>query len=138
MTRCHGNEKVAAGLYFRTAELAFKTLDAEGVLPGTALDAYVRVPAIAMLIVGPLLGAAYVMFLPCIGFVMLFWALGETAVGFVVEAAESVARVMKPTWHPALAFFSKARAAARRHEGKDPWADEIKRKLEEDEEGPHA
>ena len=134
MKRCNGNEKVGAGLYMNVGELSFKALDKEGVLPGTEMDTYYRVPALAMLIAGPILGAAYVMFLPCIGFGILLWTLGEKAVVLAAEVVEAVARVIKPTWHPTMAFLSKNKAKAKTaaDEGKDKWAEDVERKLDEE------
>lgn len=77
MTKYNGKDKVGAGIYFCPSELSFKVYDKEGVLPGGMWVRYVKVPTVTMLVVGPVLGAAYVMFLPALGFIMALWAMGE-------------------------------------------------------------
>jgi len=71
MKTYRGTETVAPGIYFNVKELRFHAVDEEGPLPGGAEDLCRRVPTAAMLVVGPLAGLAYAVFLPLIGFVML-------------------------------------------------------------------
>ena len=52
-----------------------------GILPGDAADKYLRVPVLALLVLAPMMGAVYAMFLPFIGFAMLFSFLGKKAFG---------------------------------------------------------
>ena len=56
------------------------------VLPGAEEVNYIRVPTIALMVLGPMLGGVYMMFLPFIGFAMLFWVAGKKVVE-VVKAA---------------------------------------------------
>lgn len=128
MKRYYGNEKVEPGLYFNLRQISFETLDEAGHLPGTAGDEYHRLPVLAMLIVGPALGLAYAIFLPLIGFAMLAW-VGITKLAGVVGAAE-LARVLKPAWQPAMAFFSRGKPAAKKPAAKDGWAEGVKKDLE--------
>ncbi len=130
MTRYHGGETVGAGAYFNAAEWSFKVLSDEGTLPGTTADEYRAVPPIAMLVVGPMLGLAYAIFLPFIGLAMVAWAAVEKT-GHVLAAG---ARVARPAWQPAMSFLTrgkKGKAAAHT----DAWAEEAKRAAHEDE--PH-
>ena len=71
MTRWIGGTKVPAGFYWRKAGWELVTLSGEGgVLPGAGDERYVKVPVLAMLALAPAMGAALVMFLPLMGFVM--------------------------------------------------------------------
>ena len=45
----------------------------------TPANRYLKVPVIALLVLAPLMGAVYAMFLPFIGFAMLFTFLGKKA-----------------------------------------------------------
>jgi hypothetical protein len=67
-----GGERAPAGFYWHTAGWEIATLSGDGgVLPGTPEDRYIRVPALAMLMMAPVMGALLVVFLPFIGFALL-------------------------------------------------------------------
>jgi hypothetical protein len=105
-------------------------VDGEEVLPGTEQEAYLRVPAVAMLVVGPLLGLAFVIFLPLIGFVMVAWIAGRALMALAVQAATACVSVLKPAWEPTMAFLSRGKAAKRASTRPDAWAEEVKKDLE--------
>jgi hypothetical protein len=69
----NGGTKVPAGFYFNKANWEIVTVSGKkgGLLPGDAKAGYLRVPAVAMLAGAPVLGAAFVVFLPVIGFALL-------------------------------------------------------------------
>ncbi len=67
------NKKVKGGFYWDKAEWEMTVVPAEGgTLPGDA-KRFVRVPAFALLLLGPVMGALFVVFLPAIG----IWLLGK-------------------------------------------------------------
>jgi hypothetical protein len=76
-----GGGKVPAGFYFNKANWEIVTVSGKrgGVLPGDAKTEYLKVPAIAMLAGAPVLGAAFVIFLPVIGFALLASAAWKKA-----------------------------------------------------------
>ncbi len=128
MTRYHGGETVGAGAYFNATELSFKVLSDDGVLPGSAADEYRTVPTVALLVVGPVLGLAYAIFLPFIGLAMVTWAALEKA----GQALAAVARVVRPAWQPAMSFLARGKrgkAAARA----DSWSAAAKKAADDDE-----
>jgi hypothetical protein len=131
MKRYHGEEKVPAGLYFNLRELAFTSMDEAGCLPGPHATEYHKVPAVALLVVGPVLGAAYVMFLPVLGFAMLAWVGGRKGLEVSAHAARAAGRVLEPTWDHTMAFLSRRKRAAKAPERKDAWEKGVERKLEE-------
>lgn len=143
MTRYHGTENVRPGIYFNLRQLAFCSMEDEGTLPGTSEDVYRSVPALALLIVGPLVGLAYVIFLPLIGFVMLARIVLGKLLTLTAEAMTAAARVLEPAWQPARAFLSrgrssKARKAKERKTRRDRWAEEVAQELAEElEESPN-
>jgi hypothetical protein len=69
----NGGSKVPAGFYFNKANWEIVTISGKkgGLLPGNAGIDYFKVPAGAMLVAAPVLGAAFVIFLPVIGFGLL-------------------------------------------------------------------
>jgi hypothetical protein len=76
----NGGSKVPAGFYFNRNNWEIVTVSGKkgGLLPGDATD-YLKVPAVAMLAGAPVLGAAFVVFLPVIGFALLATAAWKKA-----------------------------------------------------------
>jgi hypothetical protein len=71
MKRWLGGKRAPAGFYWRPAKWEIVTLSGTGgVLPGEGSERYLKVPVLAMLALAPAMGAALVMFLPLMGFVM--------------------------------------------------------------------
>ena len=58
----------------------------EGVLPGTDGQRYLKLPFWAVLGLAPLLGTMFVMFLPMIGFVLVFMRLGQLSRSMVAPS----------------------------------------------------
>ena len=66
-----GGDQVTFGFYWNRTEWEAQIVPAGGgVLEGDAAVRYLRMPALALLVVMPLMGAAYAMFLPFIGIAM--------------------------------------------------------------------
>jgi len=78
MKRYHGGHQVRGGFYWTPARWEITTVPREGgMLPGGEAIAYVRLPVTLVMLVGATLGAAYVIFLPLIGFVIFFGFAGK-------------------------------------------------------------
>jgi hypothetical protein len=142
MRRYKGNETVNPGIYFNLRELAFRSMEDEGRLPGGEKDVWRAVPFVVMLVVSPVLGILYAIFLPLIGFVMLAGVVLGWAYRHVEAALLAGTRVLRPAWQPALAFLARGRAKVAvttkeetKPEEKDPWKEAVRRKLEETVEG---
>lgn len=130
MKRYWGTQKVQPGIYLNLRHLSFKSMDQEGDLPGTDQDQYRRMPTIVPLIIGPVLGGLYVVFLPLIGFAILLWFAGSKALELAAHAAAASVRVLRPAWRPAKAFFSRNTPARDKNERRDTWAEDVKKDLE--------
>lgn len=135
MKRTTGTATVDPGIYFCPKELQFKAMDERGRLPGTPETKYWKVPALAMLVVAPLVGLAYVIFLPFVGFVML----GAVALEKVRELGHEMATwarpILRPAWQPARAFFARTTRRTKAPERPaerpaDAWADEVRREID--------
>ncbi len=88
MARYHGNETVNPGFYWNPAKWEITTIEKRGAaLPGGEEINYRRIPLPLVLALGPILGAAYVIFLPLIGFGLFFGFLGKKALAGVNRAA---------------------------------------------------
>lgn len=76
MTKYNGGDTVKRGFYASMKRWTIEMIEPEvGTLEGESDERYVRVPVPVMLVAAPFMGAAFVIFLPLIGFVML----GKTA-----------------------------------------------------------
>ncbi len=101
-----GGQKTEAGIYWNKGSWDLVTLSGKGgVLPGSEAHEYVRIPAVALLAVAPLMGATYVVFLPFIGFAMFADFLGKKAGAGMKDGATHLAGVLSPEWRPGEAYF---------------------------------
>ena len=67
-----GGDSVRFGFYWNLAEWEAQIVPAAGgELKGAATDRYIRLPLLALLVIAPVMGAAYAFFLPFIGFAMV-------------------------------------------------------------------
>ena len=100
MTTYRGTQEVEPGLYYNAKKFALKSIDERDPLPGPEDVEYRRVPMLLVLACAPLIGLAYVIFLPFIGFAMVLWLLGRAA----AAAAADVVRVLRQGRQPLLVF----------------------------------
>jgi hypothetical protein len=128
MKRYIGTETVPPGLYFNLRQLSFKSLDEEGPLPGTPADAWRAVPTLMLLVVGPIMGLAFVVFLPLICFAMIGWLLAIKGARLAVTVVAAATRAVKPGWEPSLAFLSRGRPAKGDKGKTDEWAEAARKK----------
>ena len=136
MKRFNAAATVEPGFYFNLREFQFVSLSEAGVLPGEIDSVWHRVPALLLLLVAPILGLSFVIFLPFIGLAMVGWLLAQKLAHASSEAAHATVRVMRPSWRPAMAFLfrSKRPAAppAPTATKQDEWLDETKRRVSGD------
>jgi hypothetical protein len=72
MTTYRGGDTVKAGFYWNRGVWGAEVVPAGGgTLPGGGEKTYVRLPWPALLLVAPIMGGAFAMFLPFIGIAML-------------------------------------------------------------------
>lgn len=107
MARHGGGTRVKAGFYWRPAHWETVTISGEGgVLPGAPEERFYRVPVLAMLLLAPIMGGLFVVFLPVIGFGVLLQHLGRKAYAASHEAALQLGTVFAPSWRPGEAHFA--------------------------------
>jgi hypothetical protein len=96
MARYHGNEKVNPGFYWNPAKWEITTIEKKGTaLPGEEELNYHRIPLPLVFLLGPVMGAAYVIFLPLIGFALFFGFLGKKALSGLNRAAAKTIEPVK-------------------------------------------
>ena len=96
MARYHGNETVNPGFYWNPTKWEITTIEKKGtMLPGGEEVDYHRIPLPLVLMLGPIMGAAYVIFLPLIGFGLFFGFLGKMALAHMNRAAAKLTEPVK-------------------------------------------
>jgi hypothetical protein len=93
MTKYTGGETVKAGFYWNRGKWAAEVVPAEGgALPGTAEIVYTRIPWPVLLVVAPVMGGAFAMFLPFLGLGLLVKYAFNALTGRVPARHGEVAR----------------------------------------------
>jgi hypothetical protein len=59
-----------------------------------------------MLLLAPVMGGLFVVFLPLIGFALVLQHLGRLATAAIRQGAASLLATMSPTWRPGEAYFA--------------------------------
>lgn len=121
-TTYESGSAVQSGYYFNAARWHVEPIaDDGGKLPRTP-GRWIKVPTVAALLLVPILGATFLMFLPLIGFVMLFKALGASVLRVFRASAADLAVTMSPGWQPGEAHFTGKRPENGDVEEKGPTA----------------
>jgi hypothetical protein len=106
MKRFEPTNNVTAGFYLNLNTWGMTAVPAEGgTLEGAAGDRFVRIPMLAMLVIAPLLGAVYAIFLPFIGFALLFQHLGRILARKGEDAIVRLGVWMVPEWQAGVAYL---------------------------------
>ncbi|MBI4465003.1 MAG: hypothetical protein HY647_09890 [Acidobacteria bacterium] len=88
MLNYRGGQKVPRGFYWNRDKWETVTIaQGGGVLPGSETHRYVKLPVLLVLVCGPLMGLVYVVFLPLIGFALLFGMIGWKLLRILAKAA---------------------------------------------------
>ncbi|HET8542436.1 MAG TPA: hypothetical protein VFL83_21360 [Anaeromyxobacter sp.] len=97
---------VRSGYYFNAARWHVEPIAEDGGRLPAGAGSWVKVPTAVALLLVPILGATFLMFLPLIGFVMLFRAIGVSVLGAFRASASDLAATMSPGWQPGEAHFT--------------------------------
>lgn len=107
MLRHQGGEQVKAGFYFNAQSWEITTLSGQGgVLAGTTDTRFLRLPLPVLLVAAPLMGAAFAMFLPFIGFAMVADYAVRQAWGAGREALQGATVALSPRTRAGEAYFT--------------------------------
>ena len=97
MTTFNGHSSVPGGYYFSMKDFNVEVIgDEGGTLPGDASARYVGIPFPALFLVVPVVGLAFLVFLPAIGFWLVGKAIVMKVTGHVAEGASSLAATVAP------------------------------------------
>jgi hypothetical protein len=116
MKTLNAGTPVKSGHYFNLSNWSVVPVENDGEqLPGGRDEKYVALPLAAAVIAAPALGAAFLMFMPLIGFVMFGKALARPVVKVFHKASEELAATMSPGLVPGEAHLTGK--AAEKKEG---------------------
>ena len=117
MTNLMGGTRVKKGYYFDMKRWALQTVARDGdPLPHTAAHVYFHVPLLFVFVIAPLMGAAFLMFLPFIGFYVVFQAALRPVARLFRRSATEMAATVQPGWQPGEAHLTGRRAEGGRPE----------------------
>ena len=134
MTTSIGGTAVRGGYYWNLGKWEVILVEKDGgYLPCGRGDRFLRIPILAVLLLLPLLGGLFVVFLPVIGFVLTFYAAARPVVGLFKRSAEGLAATVTPGWVPGEAHLTGKRGEKKSGEhAEPPVADERLEKLEKE------
>jgi len=132
MAKRVGGNLVKGGYYWNTR--SWSVIDVPrggGVLPGTAETRYLAVPWPLLLLILPVMGGLFVVFLPLIGFVLTIQAIAVRLAGGVRKGTGQLAATVHPGWTPGEAHLTgkPAKEGEQAGERTAPAADEALEKL---------
>ena len=112
MFRYTGGEVVRQGFYWNADKWDVTLIERQGgELPGAASERYARVPVVAMLLVAPIMGALYVVFLPFIGVAMVLDFVARRAARAVKAGSVALLAAVAPQWRPGEAYLAEREKA---------------------------
>ena len=106
MKRYTGNQDVKRGIYLSLKRRDFVTIESESDrLPGASDERYVKIPPVAMIALGPIMGLMYVIFLPFISFAMVLGLVAHKAFLGLRLVERSLVREANLHWMPGVAYL---------------------------------
>ena len=96
-------QKVGKGTYWDMMTGVRVDFDQEGILPGGNGATYLKTSSSAILFMGPILGLAYVMFMPIMGVVTILALMVRKTLGGPFSLAKNI---ISFGWRPAEAYLS--------------------------------
>jgi len=111
MTTHTGNEAVKSGYYFNSATWSIEPIAEDGARLPASEGTFYSVPTLVALLATPVMGLAFLVFLPFIGIYLSFKAALSPVFQLVHGSAGSMAATMSPGWQP-----GEAHLTGKRHE----------------------
>jgi hypothetical protein len=129
MTTFNGNQQVQSGYYFSTNTLGVEVIgEAGGRLPGAASTRYVSVPFPALFVIIPVVGLAFLIFLPLIGFGLIGYALVRRITGHVAKEATAFAATVAPPQATGAAYLG-GREGEKKNEKVTPEIEKLEQEI---------
>jgi hypothetical protein len=120
MARYTGGSKVPGGYYWNPRGWSVEVVPSQGGrLPAVEAN-FVRVPFPLALLIVPILGAVFLVFLPLIGFGLFAYAIGKRLGGGVKRHATELASTVQPGWVAGEAHLTGKPGEEKKGEAKAP------------------
>jgi hypothetical protein len=130
MVTYKGGIYVEKGLYWDPMDGERINMHSGGILPGDSDKVYLRISPVGLLLIAPLFGMMYVIFLPLFGIgvfivswlVIIINSLAKLAMSGIQVCSRVVGRGVSFNWHPSKAHLSgkkRERDGTKRVKGKE-------------------
>jgi hypothetical protein len=106
MANYQSGAAVLSGYYLNPTRWHVEPIAHDGGRLPAGKGTWMKVPTAAALVMVPLLGAAFLMFLPLIGFALVLHALASPVMNLFRASATDLAATMTPGWQPGEAHFT--------------------------------
>jgi hypothetical protein len=107
-----GGTKVNYGFYWSAKAWDMAMVPAEGgLLPGGSDRRYTRIPTFLFLLMAPVMGALYVVFLPFAGFALVAGHALRAAKTLALDTFMHLAVAVSPSWAPGEAYLANRKRA---------------------------
>ncbi|MGZ6079058.1 MAG: hypothetical protein ACXWK6_14795 [Myxococcaceae bacterium] len=107
MTTISAGTRVERGYYFNTKTWMLQNVAQDGeMLPGASQEKYLVVPVLLALVVAPLMGAAFLMFLPFVGIALTAQAAFRPVARLFGRSATELAATLQPGLQPGEAHLT--------------------------------
>ena len=130
MTTIAAGTQVKKGYYFSMKSWSLQPATADGAaLPGDAGETYLHVPLLLAFAVAPVMGAAFLMFLPFVGFYLAGTAAVRPVARIFQRTAAELAATVQPGWAPGEAHLAGRRAETGRDEARNARLDRLEQEI---------
>ena len=107
MRRTIGGTPVKSGYYWNVGKWEVIPVEKDGGrLPGGPTERYLEVPTLALLLLLPIVGGLFVVFLPVTAFVLVAYALAMNVAALALGGAAGLASTVAPGWRPGEAHLT--------------------------------
>jgi hypothetical protein len=128
MAKYTSGMQVEGGYYWNASNWEVEVVPSEGGrLKGGSSARYVKVPFPALFVIVPLLGAAFLMFLPLIGFGLFAYAVAKRLAGAFTRGATELASTVQPGGFAAGNAYLTGKPGDEKKEGEAPSSSELDR-----------
>lgn len=117
MLKYSGGERVGKGTYWNLSSGRRTDVPNEDILPGDKKSTFLRVPSGLMLILGPILGLLYVIFLPFVAIVIMVTLLGKKIAEGIFHLARNFVSF---GWRPTEAYLGGKKKGGKKKDDREP------------------
>jgi hypothetical protein len=121
-TTYESGSAVLSGYYFNPTAWHVEPVAHDGGRLPAGPGSWLRIPTAASLLLVPVLGASFLVFLPLVGFLVALQALASPIVKWFERSATDLAATLSTAWQPGEAHFTGGRSMNAGVEEKGPTA----------------